>query len=192
VVVGLAVGVAASPCGAQQKPSSVLRAPGGGSAKPGQDGSKSTVPPGGQGQKSGGEKSSQQKQGPGSDESADQNLVKVEIARPIPPEDRENLKGYWAEVRSKVGQRWQGEASASGAGSDPVKIICWIHTDGSVTGLTVEHRSGSPAVDRAAMDAITGAAPYDAFPYGIAEEQVKVRFTFGSSAATGAPPKVVH
>ncbi len=123
----------------------------------------------------------------------------VEIVKQIPPADRENLRGYWAGVQSKTGQRWLRAAAAkrAAASSDQVKIIGWIHTDGRVTGLTVERGSGNAAVDHAAMGAISGAAPYEPFPYGIAVDEVKVRFTFGTGAPApgtpGAPqPTPIH
>jgi TonB family protein len=168
LVLGLALGVMAIPCGrAQEKPG---KAP---PALPGQKGS-NTNP------------AEQQEQG----------AVAVEIAKPIPPADRENLKGYWAGVQGKIQQRWQRAAAAktAAAASDQVKIIGWIHTDGRVTGLAVERGSGNAAVDRAAMSAISSSAPYDPFPYGIAVDEVKVRFTFGSGGAApgAAPPAVVH
>lgn len=166
LVLGLALGVIAIPCGrAQEKPG---KAP---PALPGQKGS-NTNP------------AEQQEQG----------AVAVEIAKPIPPADRENLKGYWAGVQSKIQQRWQRAAAKTAASTDEVKIIGWIHTDGRVTSLAVERGSGKGSVDRAAMSAISGSAPYDPFPYGIAVDEVKVRFTFGSGGAApgAAPPAVVH
>ncbi len=167
LVLGLAVGVIAIPCGrAQEKPSK--------------------APPALPGQKGGNANPAEQEQG----------AVAVEIVKPIPPADRENLQGYWGGVQSKAGQRWLRTAAAktAAAASDQLKITGWIHTDGRVTGLTVEHGSGNTAVDRAAMAAITGAAPYEPFPYGIAVDQVKVRFTFGSGGAApgAASPAVLH
>ena len=165
LVLGLALGVIAIPCGrTQEKPGKALP------ALPGQKGSNANP--------------AEQEQG----------AVAVEIVKSIPPADRENLQGYWAGVQSKTGQRWLRMAAAktAAAASDQVKITGWIHTDGRVTGLKVERGSGNATVDRAAMGAITGAAPYEPFPYGIAVEQVKVRFTFGTGAPApgtpGAPP----
>jgi TonB family protein len=119
--------------------------------------------------------------------------VAVEIAKAIPPADRDNLKHYWAGVQSRTGQQWLRVRAAKTA-ADAVKITCWIHTDGRVTGLAVEHGSGNAVVDRAARAAIAESAPYDPFPYGIAVDQVKVRFTFGSSAPPppGVPAGPVH
>jgi TonB family protein len=114
--------------------------------------------------------------------------VGVETVTPIPPADRDNLKSYWLAVGMRTGQRWQRTAAAKTAGSGAVTVTGWIHTDGRVTGLALEHRSGKASVDRAAMEAIAGSAPYDAFPYGIAVEQVKVRFSFGTFAAPPGTP----
>jgi len=174
VVFGLALGLVAIPYGwAQSNPTSLPGQKGGANApqKP------EKAPPGQKGQD---EKSADQDQGA---------AVAVEIASSIPPEDRNNLKAYWAVVQSKTGQRWQhAPAAKTVVGSDAVKITGWIHTDGRVTGLAVEHGSGKTAIDRAAMAAISGSAPFEPFPYGIAVDQVKVRFTFGSSVpAPGTP-----
>jgi TonB family protein len=192
LVLGLAMGMLAIPCGrAQEKPETPP-------PLPGQTGSTEPAPP----QKP--EKPTQQKleKAPplpgqkGADvKSAEQEQggVTVAIVNRIPSEDKENLKGYWAGVESRVGQSWQHAAAAQKV-TDAVKITGWIHTDGRVTGLAVEHGSGNASVDRAARAAITGSAPYDPFPYGIAVDEVKVRFTFGSTATgpEGAPPTPVH
>ncbi len=113
---------------------------------------------------------------------AEAETLTVEIVSQPPREDRENLKGYWTGVESRTKERWMRAlpALAKPPLSTPgvVKIDCWIHTDGRVTGMTLEQPSGQVALDRAAWAGITGSAPYDAYPYGIAVEQVKVRFTF--------------
>jgi len=183
VALGLALGLVAIPCGwAQANPSSLAGQKGGAAAAP-QKGDKAAS-----GQKEQDAKTSE----------PEAAAVGVEIVNSIPPDDRQNLKGYWAGVQNKTGQRWQHTAAAKAAvGSDEVKITGWIHTDGRVTGLAVEHGSGKASVDRAAMGAINGSAPYEPFPYGIAVEQVKVRFTFGSGAPApgtsgAATPILVH
>lgn len=117
----------------------------------------------------------------------------VEIVSRIPAEDRENLKGYWPQVESKTKDAWlhamAGPLKSIASAQGDVRILGWIHTDGSATGLTVERSSGSKALDRAAIHAITEAAPFDAFPYGIAVDEVKVRFTFGTSGGPSETPK---
>ncbi len=75
-----------------------------------------------------------------------------------------------------------GPSEALADAQGEVKIVGWIHTDGSATGLAVEHLRATAAMDGQARAAITGSAPYDPFPYGIAVDEVKVRFTFGSNA----------
>ncbi|HVT97253.1 MAG TPA: TonB family protein [Acidobacteriaceae bacterium] len=192
LVLGLAMGVVAIPCGrAQEKPEKPPPLPGqGGSADtapsqktekaPSQKPEKAPPLPGQKGQDA---KSAEQ----------EQSGVTVAIVNRIPPEDKHNLNGYWAGVENKIGQRWQHAAAAQKL-TDAVKITGWIHTDGRVTGLMVEHGSGNASVDRAARATISESAPYDPFPYGIAVDEVKVRFTFGAAAGApdGPPPAVVH
>jgi TonB family protein len=110
--------------------------------------------------------------------------------------DRENLASYRAAVESRTKEQWLKvlPAQARPPQSTPgeVKIICWVHTDGRVTNMTLEQASGKVALDRAAWAAITGSAPYDAFPYGIAVDQVRMRFTFmynGGPASEQTPAK---
>jgi len=116
------------------------------------------------------------------EKAAEPATLEVEIVNPIPPVDRDNLKGYWTGVEGKTRERWMQILPAAAkpplSTQGEVKIECWVHTDGRVTGMTLQGGSGNTALDRAAWVAITGSAPYDAFPYGIAVNQVKVRFTF--------------
>lgn len=187
-VLGLALGMMAIPSGgAQEKPAPPPPLAGGRArgANPSQQKPVKPAPPL-PGQKGGEGKPAQQ--GPAA--------VAVEIVNRIPPEDKDNLKGYWAGVETRTGERWQHMAEAKTA-TDAVRITGWIHTDGRITGLAVEHGSGKVSVDRAAVSAVAEAAPFDPFPYGIAVEEVKVRFTLGAGAAApgtpgGGPPKVVH
>jgi TonB family protein len=125
----------------------------------------------------------------------DQETLVVEVVNNLPAVDRSNLKAYWAGVENRTHSKWIQAlpALAKPPQSTPgmVKIDCLIHTDGRVTGMTLEQPSGKAALDRAAWAAIAGSAPYDAYPYGISVEQVKVRFTFvynGGSTATSPTP----
>lgn len=119
--------------------------------------------------------------------------LSVEVVNRIPEADRDNLKAYWTDVESKTKERWlhtlAGPSKALAATQGQVKIVGWVHTDGSASGLVVEHPSGNKALDRAALNAITGSAPYDPFPYGIAVDEVKVRFTFDVSGGPSGPAK---
>lgn len=120
------------------------------------------------------------------DPTANAETLSVSFANSVPSEDRKNLEGYKATLAGKTKQRWL-QAKPPSSMSAAVRITCWVHTDGRVTGMTLESRSGNAALDRAAMAAITGSAPYDAFPYGIAVDQVRMRFTFSYN---GAEPTV--
>jgi TonB family protein len=109
-------------------------------------------------------------------------IVTVEVVKRTTPEDQANLKGYWTGVQGRTKDRWlpvvPQEAKPPLSTPGVVKIECWVHTDGRVTNMVLAQPSGKVALDHAAWAAITGSAPYDAFPYGIGVDQVKVRFTF--------------
>lgn len=115
-------------------------------------------------------------------EAPEAEVLKVEVVNRIPPVDKSNLQSYWTDVENQVKGQWmQGlPAAANPPASTPgvVKIVAWIHTDGRVTGMTLEQPSGKVTLDRAAWAAITRSAPLEAFPYGISVQQVKARFIF--------------
>jgi TonB family protein len=126
---------------------------------------------------------------------SDPETLTVEVVNRIPPVDRDNLKGYWPTVEDRTKAQWMHAlptlAKPPQSVGGEVMITCWIHTDGRVTNLATEQASGKTALDRAARAAITGSAPYDAFPYGIAVDQVRVRFTFVyNGGVTSAIPDV--
>lgn len=126
-------------------------------------------------------------------EAAGTNTVSVELAGPVTPEDRSNLKNYWVGLQSRTNERWQrtipAQAKPPLSTGGQVRILCRVHTDGRVTNMTLEQPSGNTALDRAAWAAITASAPFEAFPYGIGVEQVKAKFTFiyNGGAPVGGP-----
>jgi len=127
---------------------------------------------------------------PGAGPAPEARSVSVEVVNQVPPVDRQNLQTYWTGVASRTKEHWLLPALARPPQSTPgeVKIECWVHTDGSVTGMHLEQPSGKPALDRAALAAIRNSLPYDAYPYGISVDQVRVRFTFVyNGGASGAP-----
>lgn len=128
------------------------------------------------------------KEAPAADSTSGAELVSVDFANQIPEVDRANLQDYKATLESRTNQRWL-HVKPPAATPGQVKITCWVHTDGRVTGMTLQQPSGKVALDRAAWATITGSAPYDAFPYGIAVDEVKVRFTFNYNGVAASPAK---
>jgi TonB family protein len=126
----------------------------------------------------------------------DPETLAVEVANQIPPVDRDNLKAYWPVVEDRTKAQWMhglpALAKPPQLAAGEVRVTCWVHTDGRVTNAAVEQSSGKAALDRAALVAITGSAPFDPFPYGIAVEQVKVRFTFVYNGGATSVPPLVH
>lgn len=119
------------------------------------------------------------------------DTVHVQLVNRIPQVDRGNLQDYWPVVASRAKDQWLQSLPAIAkppeSASGEVKILAWLHTDGRVTGMALEQRSGRAVLDRAAWAAITAAAPFDAFPYGISVDQVRVRFTFDYNQGAGIP-----
>ena len=130
---------------------------------------------------------------------SDANSITVDVVGQLFSEDQSNLQDYWPALEKRTKDTWlalmpaQAQPPQSVGGT--VRILCVVHTDGSVSNMALEQRSGKVALDRAAWAAITRSAPYDPFPSGISTDKVKVRFTFsynGGGAAPvvkGIPPK---
>ena len=118
------------------------------------------------------------------------NTLTVDVAGKLFSEDQSNLQSYWPAVEQRTQDTWLAALPAialppqSAAGT--VTVLCVVHTDGSVSNMALEQKSGKAALDRAALAAITRSAPYDAFPSGISTDRVRVRFRFSYNG--GTPP----
>lgn len=125
---------------------------------------------------------------------ADPNSLTVDVVGHLFSEDQSNLKDYWQALEQRTKETWTGlmPPLALPPQSTPgtVRIVCVVHTDGRISAMTIEERSGKAALDRAALAAIRQSAPYDAFPSGISTDQVKVRFTFSYNGGAVDVPVV--
>ncbi|MFZ0630197.1 MAG: TonB family protein [Acidobacteriaceae bacterium] len=123
---------------------------------------------------------------------SDPASLTVDVVGRLFSEDRSNLRDYWPALEQRTKDSWLAampdEAQPPQSTAGTVRIFCVVHTDGSVSGMTLEQKSGKAALDRAAWAAITGSAPYDPFPSGISTDHVKVRFTFVYNGGTQATP----
>lgn len=92
--------------------------------------------------------------------SAGAGLSKSEIA---------DLKATWgAKVQARV-ERRQTYPSEGGGASGTVKLQLTVAPSGALLGVTVTASSGSAALDRAAVRAVQGAAPFPKAPKGLTE-----------------------
>lgn len=92
--------------------------------------------------------------------SAGAGLSKSEIA---------DLKAAWgAKVQARVERRQTYPAEGGGA-SGMVKLQLTVAPSGALLGVTVTASSGSAALDRAALRAVQGAAPFPKAPRGLTE-----------------------
>lgn len=124
----------------------------------------------------------------------DQNSMTVNVVGRLFSEDQANLKDYWPAIERRTKDAWQrvmpALAQPPQSVGGTVRILCVVHTDGSVTNMTLEQRSGKVALDRAAVAAIRQSAPFDAFPSGISTDKVRVRFTFLYNGGTVVAPSI--
>ncbi|SRR5213594_2490166 len=67
---------------------------------------------------------------------------------------------YVRVVHGKITERWEGQAIP---GQQPI-VTFDINRDGRISGLAIEKSSGNPYYDRAALRAITEAAPFPPLP----------------------------
>lgn len=123
---------------------------------------------------------------------ADPNNVTVDALGKLFSEDRANLTDYWPAMEKRTKETWlsllPAEAQPPRSVGGTVRILCVVHTDGTISGMSFDQRSGKPALDRAAWAAVLRSAPYDAFPYGISTDRVKVGFTFTYNGGTTITP----
>ncbi|MGA8531457.1 MAG: energy transducer TonB [Acidobacteriaceae bacterium] len=124
----------------------------------------------------------------------DQNSITVDVVGHLFSEDQANLRDYWAALEKRTNDTWTALMPASvqppQSVAGTVRILCVVHTDGSVSGMTFEQRSGKAPLDRAAWAAIQRSVPYDAFPSGISTDRAKVRFTFSYNGGAALTPLV--
>jgi TonB family protein len=118
----------------------------------------------------------------------------VDVVGKLFSEDQSNLQAYFPALEKRTQDNWLGampaEAQPPISAAATVKILCVVHTDGSVTNMVLEQRSGKAPLDRAALAAIRRSAPFDAFPSGISTDRVKLRFTFLYNGGTVVTPMV--
>ncbi|HEY1809663.1 MAG TPA: energy transducer TonB, partial [Acidobacteriaceae bacterium] len=123
-----------------------------------------------------------------------ENSITVDVVGRLFSEDQTNLNDYWPALEKKTKDAWlslmPAEAQPPQSAPGTVRILCVVHTDGSVTGMAMEQKSGKAPLDRAAWAAIRGSAPYDPFPSGISTDRVKVRFTFLYNGGNAVTPMV--
>lgn len=125
---------------------------------------------------------------------ADANSLTVDVVGKLFSEDQSNLQDYWPSLEQKTKDTWLAAmppiAQPPQSMGGTVSILCVVHTDGSVSGMSLEEKSGKVALDRAAWAAIRRSAPFDAFPSGISTDKVKVRFTFSYNGGIPVAPAV--
>ena len=83
---------------------------------------------------------------------------------------------YLAGVQRRIWERWHAPEGAPATGALVVEFT--LTRSGRVAATDVREQSGSPALDRAALAAIAGAAPFLPLPEAIAGDTLRVRARF--------------
>lgn len=87
-------------------------------------------------------------------------------------------QAYHRAIHTKVGSSWARPAQSPKEGSKAV-VIATILRDGTLMEPPRLHmKSGSEAWDKAAIDAVTKAAPFDPLPKGYPRTSLEVHFHF--------------
>lgn len=86
-------------------------------------------------------------------------------------------QAYQKKTYSKVASSWKMPAETPKEGAKAV-VIVRIQRDGSAPDPALHMMSGSQAWDKAALDAIHRAAPFDPLPKGYRGSSVEVHFHF--------------
>jgi TonB family protein len=117
--------------------------------------------------------------------------VSVQLLIRVWPADRAGLKQYLSVVKKQTMDQWMtmlpAEANPPESTPGVVTIEGWVHTDGRVANMAITQKSGSAALDGAALAAVRSAT-YDSFPYGLSVDRVKVSFTFNYNHGVAAGP----
>lgn len=84
---------------------------------------------------------------------------------------------YQQKAFEKVAGLWKRPAETPGEGSKAV-VLTTIMKDGKVAEITLHHRSGSEAWDRAAVEALEAVGSFDPLPGSYRRPSVEAHFHF--------------
>lgn len=85
---------------------------------------------------------------------------------------------YMVRMQKKVGSKWKQPKKVK-----EVRVKFQILKDGKISGLMIDKSSADPDNDKAAIDAVANAAPFEPLPEGIT--LMPITYTFGNSARSG-------
>jgi len=100
--------------------------------------------------------------------------VKEEKEGELPSVSYDELASYIRKVRNKIEKSWTPPPGSKGA----TEISLSISRSGEIKRIEVKRISKDAELNRSAVDAIYGAAPFGSFPASSSREEVKVRVRF--------------
>lgn len=96
------------------------------------------------------------------------------VAESAAPQKDVDFGPFMSDMQVKIKHAWKPGKSDK---SKHAEVFFAVDNHGKVSKLRIERSSGSADCDKAALDAVENAAPYQAFPDG-APEIVDIKFTF--------------
>jgi len=94
-----------------------------------------------------------------------------------------DLTGYVNKIKQDIQKKWQ---LPKGFESKRVTTVFSIMRDGKIENAAVVESSGTPAIDKSALDALKSASPLDPLPKG-APESIDLKYSFDWKTKIGKP-----
>lgn len=86
---------------------------------------------------------------------------------------------YLSSLKRRIWERWSAPLLPGGTVAQGALVVEFTLTrSGRLTGSSVRETSGTPALDRAALDAVARAVPFNPLPASIAGASMRVRARF--------------
>ena len=102
----------------------------------------------------------------------DEAVVALDTADP-------RYRPYLSGVKQRIWERWNAPVLPEGVAAHGTLVVEFTLTRGGrLAASGVRETSGSPALDRAALDAVARAVPFTPLPASIAGESMRVRARF--------------
>ena len=109
---------------------------------------------------------------PGAGVGAGETTVPLDTADP-------RYRPYLIEVRRRIRERWDAAALPGGAAARGALVVEFtLSRGGGLVAADVREPSGHPALDRAALDAVARAVPFEPLPESIAGPSLRIRARF--------------
>ncbi len=119
--------------------------------------------------------------------SSDNNLLDIDDDEPVSLDTRETkYADYFSRIKFQIEKIWTYPLEAARRGiSGEITLKFKLSKEGNLVGVRMVDSSGTEVLDRAALQAVKGAAPYYPFPPEITKDKITILATFVYSPTYG-------